>query len=99
MPRSVDLVDFMGMTALHMAAERGLDDAVAVLVAVKVEVNARNSDGANPLHYAAVQDNSEMLRTLIDAKPVVNASDRSHDTPLHRACEEGLHVVVVQKTT
>ncbi len=42
-----------GGTPLHVAAENGHADIVAVLLAHKAEVNARNNLGQTPLHKAA----------------------------------------------
>ena len=55
----------MDRTPLHCAAARGHKEVVALLLANKAEVNAKNKDGAKPLRLAedrGHKDVAELLR-------------------------------------
>lgn len=45
--------DESGNTPLHVAARDGNQEAVSVLLKLKVHVNAQNKHGKTPLHLAA----------------------------------------------
>ena len=73
---------------LHIAAERGHEDIVALLLATKVEVNAPGDPEGSfglretPLHLAARHGHAGIVRRLLAAGANVNASDYRRPTPL-----------------
>ena len=77
--------DEEGSTPLHFAALKGHLDVVALLLASKADVNAKNNEGSTPLHYAAVHDHKDVAELLLASKADVNAKNKYNDTPLHLA--------------
>jgi len=59
-------------TALHVAAELGLDDIAALLLARKAQIGAEDDYGRTPLHRAVWAGRASTLRLLIEngAEPV-----------------------------
>ena len=67
----IDAADVRGRTALHIAAENGLADAVNVLLQRNATVNIRNKIGKTPLEIAVESVTSEskhLLTSIILAK-------------------------------
>ena len=60
---------------------------VRALVTEKVDVNARQGDGATALHWAVHRDEAEAVELLIAAGAKADVSDDTGATPLHLACE------------
>ncbi|WP_461027803.1 ankyrin repeat domain-containing protein [Streptomyces sparsus] len=60
-------VGWGGRTPLHMAAEEGTAEAVAVLLAHHAEADARDDEDHTPLWYAACNADEGSVRALIDA--------------------------------
>ena len=56
-----------GGTPLHLAAEWGAAEAVAVLLSHNAEVDARDDDEHTPLWYATCKVNEDSIRALINA--------------------------------
>lgn len=82
-------VDASGMTPCHVAAEKGEDSILSLLVSKStVDLNLRNSNGDAPLHLAAANGHFEAVKTLcadsqridIDAKTTSGG-----ETALHRS--------------
>ncbi|MDL5198889.1 ankyrin repeat domain-containing protein [Streptomyces sp. ALI-76-A] len=60
-------VGWRGTTPLHLTAEQGAAEAVAVLLACDVEVDVRDDDEQTPLWYAVQAMDEGSVRALIDA--------------------------------
>jgi RNA polymerase sigma factor (sigma-70 family) len=54
-----------GATPLHVAATRGEDDVVCLLIARSADVDARNVQGSTPLHGAAANGHASTIELLI----------------------------------
>ena len=55
-----------GLTALHLAAQNGLDQVAAQLLAVAgCDVNVRDAEGLAPLHWAAGRGAAPLCSRLI----------------------------------
>ena len=61
-------------------------EAVRALLTQKVDVNAREGDGATALHWAVVRDDVEVVSALLGAGAEVNAANDYGVTPLLLAC-------------
>ena len=68
--------------------------AAAALLELKVDVNARQPDGATALHWAAYWDDSSTADLLIRAGAVVNATNDYGVTPLSLSCTNGSAAMV-----
>ena len=72
------------------AAMRGDLEAVRLLLAEGVDVNAVQGDGNTALHWAAYRRNAELVRLLVDARADTAAKTRIGDmTPLFMAAKVG----------
>ena len=79
-----------GSTPLHLAAEHGLKDVAALLLAEGAEVNAGNHRGWTPLHYAAFHDflderHTGVAQLLLWKKADAQAKNNDGNTPLKLA--------------
>ena len=69
-------------------------DTVGALLARKVDVNAREGDGATALHWAVVRDDVETVELLLGAGADVDAANDYGVTPLSLACTNRSATVV-----
>ena len=76
-----------GLTALHLAAERGNLEIARLLIGARADVHARSRLGAyTPLHLAAGGAHAEVARALLDAGADPAATSTNNGvTPLHLA--------------
>ena len=78
--------DSNGATLLHWAAKDGNRKMVMQLIAMKADMNARDSTGQTPLHMSVTNsNNAEISKLLIDAGAEVNARDNAGKMPMHNA--------------
>jgi ankyrin repeat protein len=90
------IVPLLAVVSLGAGSDRRLIEAakepdklaVRALLKQKVDVNARDGDGATALHWAARWDDLESADLLIAAGADVNAADDLGGTPLWVACAE-----------
>lgn len=84
-----------GRTALHMAAEAGNADAMAVLLEAGADVEANTDDGLTALHVACQRGHADAARLLLDrgVEPCAATSDGS--LAVHLAAFGG-HVAVLR---
>lgn len=73
-------------TALHLAADEGNAECVALLLAKGADAKVKNHRGFTPLHLAARTSNLECVELLLrDGNADPNSEDFDHRTPLHAA--------------
>lgn len=90
----VDVLNIQGRTALHLAADQGHGDAVALLAAAGAPLEARDLFGQTPLHLASWLDHGEATLRLLAARANPNATDTTGCTPLHLTASEPLPLQV-----
>lgn len=78
-----------GDLRLRDAIRAGNATAVTALVKQRVDVNAREADGATPLHWAAHMDDQAAVETLLKAGAKPNVANMYGVTPLMLAAENG----------
>src|SRR5579862_9174233 len=71
------------------AVKRADQAEVRALVKQRVDVNAREGDGATALHWAAFRGDEETADVLIRTGAAVNAANDLGVTPLWVACNTG----------
>lgn len=84
-----------GYTPLHLAAERGYNDIVELLLSKGANVNAKDNITMTPLHRAAIEGHYSTVELLLSKGANINAKTRSGYTPLHFAAKN-VHKVVVE---
>jgi ankyrin repeat protein len=88
--------DKVGRTMLHMAALRGYEEAVRLLLSRSdTEFNSKTQDGWTPLWEAALGKHEAVVMLLLEDKRVdVNSKDNSGRTLLLEAAERGSEAIV-----
>lgn len=95
---NVDAADEEGMTLLHWACDRGLEDMVQVLIDHKADVNSRDADQQTPLHYAAACEHVAVARTLLAAGANVTLQDSDGLTPIDAADSQIMSNLLAQSS-
>lgn len=90
----VDSKDRDGNTALILAAQRGQEDAAAVLIRAKAKLDIDNRDGMTALSLAAQNGNLHIVEMLVKAGADVTLQDRTGRTPLEWAQDNNRQRVV-----
>ena len=81
-----------GRTALHIAAEKGYNEMVTMLLIRGADMYAAGDQfySLTPLHLACIQGHTEVTRILVKRGADVAVLSGFHDkNPLHLACEHG----------
>lgn len=84
-PKSVDinLKDFLGLTAVHIAALNNQAQALNYLIQYKADVNIPTPDGRTPLQSACLKGNLVCVQLLLAAGAKVNQKDSKQRTAVH----------------
>lgn len=88
--------DWLGTTALHLAAQNGHVEITEILLKGGVNRDARTKLERTALHLAAQGGSVDVVDLLLTHGSDINARDMLKMTPLHWAVERG-HVCVVEK--
>lgn len=78
-----------GITALHIAARRGLTRAVKQLIEAKADVNAQDEYGDTPLHDACWQGQGGIVSLLLEHDARTDTCNNDEWTCLHTATKYG----------
>ncbi|XP_020284516.1 transient receptor potential channel pyrexia-like [Pseudomyrmex gracilis] len=81
----VDLLTKNKDSALHLAAQAGCADTLALLVEAKANLQLKNHRGHTALHLAARAHSLECVEILLKGRADPNAEDDECRTPLHLA--------------
>ena len=68
------------MSALHYAVDRGVKEAVEILLKRGANVNSQDIDGMTPIMYAAVCDHIEIIQLLKEAKADLTLKNTDGET-------------------
>ncbi|KAL7962115.1 hypothetical protein V8C34DRAFT_311341 [Trichoderma compactum] len=83
------------MTALHLVAYFGIENAAGALFQNAVEIDSKNTDCQTPLSLAAKNGHSKMVELLLENGAELESEDNRGNTPLLWAIKNG-HEAVVQ---
>lgn len=83
------------MTALHLVAYFGIEDAARALCQNAAEIDAKNTDSQTPLSLAAKNGHSKVVELLLENGAELESEDDRGNTPLLSAIRNG-HEAVVQ---
>jgi len=79
------LLDQLGWTSLHVAAEHGEPAMVEDAIAKGADINAQAANGQTPLHVAADHGSYGAIEALIKRKANLNIKDKKGRTPVQLA--------------
>ncbi|TKW29448.1 hypothetical protein SEVIR_3G394900v4 [Setaria viridis] len=74
--------DSIGVTPLHIAAERGSYEVAEQLLSKEAEVDPICENGGAPIHVSAENGHAKVLKLLLQHKADYNRHSRSFNTPL-----------------
>lgn len=83
------------MTAVHLAAENNLIDAISMLAEHGADVKAIDKHGVTPIMLAAQKGDLETINLLLTCGEDLNRQDFNHRLPLYHAAE-GNHTNIVK---
>ena len=87
---NLDIVDRIGFSPLHVAADRGQPAASSLLLAHSSDVDEQTpKTRMTAFHHAAMIGSEETVRTLISYGAALDALDRLKNTDLNFVCQEG----------
>lgn len=78
-----------GLTALHLASERGDTECVELLLARESPVNVAQRSGWGPLHHASHRGHLDVVRLLLKHGAAVDATTQAGWRALHLASGAG----------
>lgn len=87
--KTIKDTDGIGNTALHYAAEWGMENAAETLITKGANKEAKNANGETPVFSACKNENPEIIALLAKKGCKINARDNLGSTPLHVAVRWG----------
>ena len=82
------LVDVNDISPLHIAAERGKESIVKILIEnSNIDIDWVAKNGRTALHLAAKNDRVKVAKLLVAAKAKLDIQDGQQKTPLHASAE------------
>lgn len=98
---NVNIKDFRGNTALHMACANGHTEMVKYLInTLHADINIRNSSNNTPLGWAALNGQKEIVKILLDNNADYDNKNSQGKTPSEIAYDTGNYEIaemIVQK--
>jgi ankyrin repeat protein len=86
----------LGFTRLHIAVELRSPYLIEAALKMKLDVNARSTDGRAALHIAAARNDDDTARLLLKANADADQKDNDGRTPMEHAALHG-HSDLVRK--
>lgn len=77
-----------GSTPLHLAAYRGTNEYIQLLLHHTINPNIKDNYGRTPLHQACQANKANLVKLLLEAGADVNIRDTFGFTPLHFAAQQ-----------
>ena len=90
----IETRDDESSTLLYIAAKKGYNDMVNMLINKRAIVNAESNDGTTPLHIAARHGYTDIVDILLKKGADKNARSDQGDTPLYLAARNSNLAVV-----
>lgn len=90
----VNQINKEGITALHLAAERGYTDVMYSLIKAGADINAMDNNNNTALHYCAIGGSANACSLLLSEGSNVKAQNIDQATALHIAVWKGNHELV-----
>ena len=90
----VDAQDLWGETALYLASQNGLDNAVRLLIAKRASVDTPTVRKLTALHIASERGQLEVVRSLVQHTKAIDAQDNQCFTPMMIATDNNHPKVV-----
>jgi hypothetical protein len=78
-----------GSTVVHVAAGKGFEECLKILVAAGADLDGQDDQGNTPCFVAAREGHIDCLKRLIAAEADISLENAQGMTPLFRACESG----------
>jgi ankyrin repeat protein len=91
----VNAADDLGDTALTMAAGKGNNDVLNLLLRHHADVKETNAQRESPLHRAAFSGHESTLIILLESGADISTKDNAGRSPLHCAVDKG-HAAAVK---
>ncbi|CAG9800962.1 unnamed protein product [Chironomus riparius] len=82
------ITDWLGTSALHVAAKNNFYDTCATLLRSGISKDAKTKVDRTPLHFAVFEGNFEICQLLIQHECSIDPLDMLKMTPLHWAIEK-----------
>lgn len=82
-------IESMGRRAIHIAAKKGNDSIVGLLLTAGLSPDVRDPDNMTPMHLAAARGHIAVAEVLLKFKADVNTKGINDATPLHQAAKQG----------
>ncbi|KAG5837348.1 hypothetical protein ANANG_G00238320 [Anguilla anguilla] len=85
-PEHLRITNYSGLSALHLAVQKGDEDIVKMLLDAGADVNQRDlSAGRSPMHWAVESQSPGVVRLLLRAGAAVDQPSYAGHTPLYCA--------------
>ncbi|CBN74287.1 conserved unknown protein [Ectocarpus siliculosus] len=83
-----------GITSVSVAAHKGREEIVKMLISADADVNIDSNNGSTPLIQASHFGHAEVVKLLVNANALVDKANQKGTTALMRATQEGNEEVV-----
>lgn len=80
------ITNYSGVSALHLAVQKGSDDIIGMLIEAGADVNQKDlGSGRSPLHWAVESQSPQLVKLLIQGGANVDQPSYAGHTPLYCA--------------